>query len=66
VTNLDDIGTEVGNPLDRKRKFKIHSQKNSRYKRGEVTRQEKDVKGNKYESGFLHVHFWVTKKKNNM
>jgi len=57
VTNLDDIDTEEENPLDRKRKFKIHSQKSPRYKRGEVIiewkpRQKKDVNGNKYEVDF--------------
>jgi hypothetical protein len=65
VTNLDDVGMEE-NPLDKKRKFAIHSQKKSRYKRGEVIiewkpRQEKDAKGNKCEGGFLHIHFWITK-----
>ena len=68
VTNLDDIDIEEENPLDRKRKFKIYSQKNSRYKRGEIIiewkpRQEKDVKNNKCEGGFLYVHFWITKKR---
>ncbi|POG61462.1 hypothetical protein GLOIN_2v1486213 [Rhizophagus irregularis DAOM 181602=DAOM 197198] len=68
VTNLDDIDTEEENPLDRKRKFKIYSQRNSRYKRGQVIiewkpRQEKDVKSNKCEGGFLHIHFWITKKR---
>ncbi|GBC31431.2 hypothetical protein GLOIN_2v1799663 [Rhizophagus irregularis DAOM 181602=DAOM 197198] len=64
----DDIDTEEENPLDRKRKFKIYSQRNSRYKRGQVIiewkpRQEKDVKSNKCEGGFLHIHFWITKKR---
>ena len=68
VTNLDNIDIEEENPLDRKRKFKIYSQKNSRYKRGEIIiewkpRQEKDVKNNKCEGGFLYVHFWITKKR---
>ncbi|CAB4410644.1 unnamed protein product [Rhizophagus irregularis] len=36
VTNLDDIDTEEENPLDRKRKFKIYSQRNPRYKREQV------------------------------
>jgi hypothetical protein len=67
VTNLDDIDMEE-NPLDRKRKYAINSQKKSRYKRGEVViewkpRLEKDAKGNKCEGGFLHVHFWITKKR---
>ncbi|CAB4445068.1 unnamed protein product [Rhizophagus irregularis] len=56
------------NPLDRKRKYAINSQKKSRYKRGEVViewkpRLEKDAKDNKCEGGFLHVHFWITKKR---
>ncbi|PKK55441.1 hypothetical protein RhiirC2_802372 [Rhizophagus irregularis] len=32
VTNLDDVDTEEENPLDRKQKFKIYLQRNSRYK----------------------------------
>lgn len=67
VTNLDDIDMEE-NPLDKKRKYTINTQKRSRYKRGEVVielrpRLEKDAKDNKCEGGFLHVHFWITKKR---
>ncbi|RGB22722.1 hypothetical protein C1646_730034 [Rhizophagus diaphanus] len=67
VINLDDIDMEK-NPLDRKRKYAINSQKKSRYKRGEVViewkpRLEKNARGNKCEGGFLHVHFWITKKR---
>lgn len=62
VTDIDDVDTEV-NPLDKKRKL-IHSRRKLRYKRGEVIiewkpRREKDAKDNKYEGGFLYIHFWI-------
>ncbi|PKY56497.1 hypothetical protein RhiirA4_476831 [Rhizophagus irregularis] len=64
VTDIDDVDTEV-NPLDKKRKL-IHSRRKLRYKRGEVIiewkpRREKDAKDNKYEGGFLYIHFWIMK-----
>ena len=66
VTNLLDLDTEE-NPLSQKRKL-INSQRKSRYKRGEVIIEwkpkcEKDAIGNKYEGGFLYMHFWITKRK---
>ncbi|PKC53198.1 hypothetical protein RhiirA1_479797 [Rhizophagus irregularis] len=56
VTDIDDVDTEV-NP---------HSRRKLRYKRGEVIiewkpRREKDAKDNKYEGGFLYIHFWIMK-----
>jgi hypothetical protein len=68
LTNLDDMNIEEESPLDRKRKSAVYTQKKSRYKRGEVViewkpRQEKDIKGNKCEGGFLYMHFWITKRR---
>ncbi|PKY58637.1 hypothetical protein RhiirA4_480720 [Rhizophagus irregularis] len=66
VTNLDDLDIEE-NPLSQKRKL-IYLRRKSRYKRGEVIiewkpKRKKDVIGNKYEGGFLYMHFWITKKR---
>lgn len=69
ITNLEEE-IEEENPLDKKRKLLIHSSRirRSRYKRGEVIiewkpKRKKDIKGNKYEGGFLYMHFWITKRR---
>lgn len=70
LTNLEKEAEEE-NPLDKKRKLLIHSSRTRRrYKRGEVIvewkpKYKKDIKGNKYEGGFLYIHFWITKRRSN-
>ena len=62
ITNLEEE-----NPLDRKRKL-LSRIRRLKYKRGEVIiewkpKYKKDMKGNKYEGGFLYMHFWITKRR---
>src|SRR5437868_3122412 len=64
ITNLEEE-IEEENPLDKKQKLLIHLPRRPRYKRGEVIIEwrhkcKKDMKGNKYEGGFLYMHFWIT------
>jgi len=66
LTNLNDIDPEEENPLAQKRRHK--KTKNWRYKRGEVViewkpKKEKDIEKNVYEGGFLHMHFWIAKRR---
>jgi hypothetical protein len=67
LTKLDNMDEEE-NPLALKRKLIIKSSKKPKYKRGEIIvewkpKKEKDVKGNECEGGFLHMHFWIAKRR---